>query len=105
VLVPQKISDNIKMVQAPEKTENLNVYIPKMVGGTEILFSEKWQYLVYGFDFDQIEKIALYRFNCDEFNTRDSLLSERIKREIDEKEVVTDSQARFRKGRDTMDNV
>jgi hypothetical protein len=41
VLVPQKISDNIKMVQAPEKTENLNVYIPKMVGGTEILFSEK----------------------------------------------------------------
>jgi hypothetical protein len=45
--------------------------------------------------------MALYRFNCDDINTRDSLLSERIKREIDEKEVVTDSQAR----RDTMDNV
>jgi hypothetical protein len=68
-------------------------------------FQKNSNILFYGFDFDQIEKIALYRFNCDEFNTRDSLLSERIKREIDEKEVVTDSQARFRKGRDTMDNV
>jgi hypothetical protein len=34
-----------------------------------------------------------------------SVSSERMKREIDEKGVLPDSQARFRKGRGTMDNV
>jgi hypothetical protein len=34
-----------------------------------------------------------------------SILSEKVKREIEEKGVVPDSQAGFRKGRGTMNNV